>query len=202
MIAETYIYVIEFAIIGAIFIAALISRRRENRKFKEILHSIAMRRGGRMSNSTTGSLTLYMDYKGKHVSVSFIGEGTILSPRFATVSISVDIPRDFKMHIFRKGKVLYINLRKFDMRKIEIESDYFDSKFTIIGNNPDFIRDLLDHRIQEAILNIENLSPIISIMHGNLTVKVNAILTDEEEIDRLIDVATAIFDRMEEIESG
>ena len=83
--------------------------------------------------------------------------------------------------------------------EIEIDSDYFDNKFVIRGNNRDLIRNLLDYRIQERIIDIEYLFPTVSISNGEIEVTVNMILGSEEKIEKLIDLVVSILDRLDEL---
>lgn len=84
-------------------------------------------------------------------------------------------------------------------KEVEIGSDYFDSRFVIKGNNQDMIRDLLDYRIQEKIIDAEHLYPIISLDNGEIEIKVNTILEDETSIEKLINLVTSMIDRLDEL---
>ena len=184
-------------LVGIIFVVVYVINSRRKKKVVKTLKSIATRRGGRLSKTPFRLPSLIIKHKNNFISVLF-KPGSRYSPPQTIVSASAIFFTDLEMHIFREGKLFSI-LEKLGMKEIEIGSDYFDNRFVIRGNDPNLIRNLLDYYIQEKLIDIEYLLSLVSIKQGELRVIVNKILTDENDIDKLINVVMAILDRLHEI---
>jgi len=196
---EFQLRILLWVVIGGVAILVYaITYPRERRKLIETLESVAIRKGGRLSKTSFRFPSLILKYKDKLISVSF-KPGSRYSPSQTIVSASTNSFRNLEMHIFKEG-MLFDILKKIGLEKeIEIDSDYFDNKFVIRGNNRDLIRNLLDYRIQERIIDIEYLFPTVSISNGEIEVTVNMILGSEEKIEKLIDLVVSILDRLDEL---
>ena len=196
---EFQLRILLWVVIGGVAILVYaITYPRERRKLIETLESVAIRKGGRLSKTPFRFPSLILKYKDKLISVSF-KPGSRYSPPQTIVSASTNSFRNLEMHIFKEG-MLFDILKKIGLeREIEIDSDYFDNKFVIRGNNRDLIRNLLDYRIQERIIDIEYLFPTVSISNGEIEVTVNMILGSEEKIEKLIDLVVSILDRLDEL---
>jgi len=196
---EFQLRILLWIIIGGVAILVYaITYPRERRKLIETLESVAIRKGGRLSKTPFRFPSLILKYKDKFISVSF-KPGSRYSPPQTIVSASTNSFQNLEMHIFKEG-MLFDILKKIGLEKeIEIDSDYFDNKFVIRGNNRDLIRNLLDYRIQERIIDIEYLFPTVSISNGEIEVTVNMILGSEEKIEKLIDLVVSILDRLDEL---
>jgi len=196
---EFQLRILLWVVIGGVAILVYaITYPRERRKLIETLESVAIRKGGRLSKTPFRFPSLILKYKDKLISVSF-KPGSRYSPPQTIVSASTNSFRNLEMHIFKEG-MLFDILKKIGLEKeIEIDSDYFDNKFVIRGNNRDLIRNLLDYRIQERIIDIEYLFPTVSISNGEIEVTVNMILGSEEKIEKLIDLVVSILDRLDEL---
>jgi len=196
---EFELRILLLVVIGVVSIVVyVITYPREKRRLIEALESIAIRRGGRLSKIPFRFPSLILKYRDKIISVSFKPGGRY-SPPQTIVSASTNSFRNLEMHIFKEG-MLFDILKKIGLEKeIEIDSDYFDSKFVIRGSDRDTIRNLLDYQIQERIIDIEYLFPTISISNGELKATVNIILSSEEKIEKLIDLVASILDRLDEL---
>jgi len=179
-----------------LFIITIVIVVRQYGTLKRLLESQAAKRGGTVERNYSTRLLrfLYHDFS---VTVS-ARQGSRYQPPETKVNIMLHklVPSKVTIHhgslASRIGKAL-------GSQDIHIGSDEFDREFMMKGDDELFVRNLMNLTIQNKLLNMKPMKPHILLNGTTLDVHVQKLLKTDEQYDQLIDLATAVLDRIQEL---
>jgi len=85
------------------------------------------------------------------------------------------------------------------LSEVHLGFDEFDKEFLIRSEDEQFVRNLMDSRLQGILLEMKQEKPAVFLAGTSLTVSVPKILKTEEGYDRLFDLSFAFVDRISEL---
>jgi len=182
-----------------LLIVAVAYSMRKSKELRQVFENQAMKRNGRV-NGFLSTLRLTFPYKNHTVVVSTYPGSRYSSP-YTRVDVDVDNRGNKNLTIYDESWSSSIG-KLFGMRDIQLGVDSFDNKFVIKGNDIYFINSLLTLQIQDKLLAIHPIHPMLTLHHNKLRLNVPTVLSDEASIDVLIDTTLLIVDRLSELQYG
>jgi hypothetical protein len=181
---------------AVIIVVGLSIAYRRSIVIKRIFGSQALKRSGSVSGGYRRYI-LTFTHRDHLIAVS-IYSGSKYEAAYTRVVTKVQKSELPHMKIYSETIASEIG-KKLGMQDIQIGRSEFDEKFMIKGSDEFFVRNLLTSNIQDKLLTLRSLKPVITLDDNGLVVNVPRVLKTEEAYDLLIDSALVIIDRLSEI---
>lgn len=188
--SDTIAYII-YAFVIAIFASAFYINRRRLRAF---FQEQASRRNGRIK----GFLSPRLIFPFKNLEISFyVTQGGKNSPPYSHVTTKLNLNTKFTMKIYREGYFSGLG-KALGMQDIQVHNPAFDDAFMIKGSDPDIIRSLLSKDVQQVLIDIKDLNPSINFYKTHFAFMVPQLPKDQLFIDKVIDKALVVIDKIQQ----
>jgi hypothetical protein len=171
--------------------------KRSSRILQENLQKQATKRNGVLSGSGSERI-LSFPYHNTKVNLStYSGSRNRYSHQMPYTSIETDLYLKTGKYLKIYSETLASEIgKKIGMQDIQIGSEEFDKKFMIKGDDELFTIQMITIPIQEKLLRLRSLHPVVNLEHSLLKIKVPLVLNTEENFDLLIDTALLFIDRL------
>jgi len=114
-----------------------------------------------------------------------------------TVKVKFQMSNNIKLLIYSKDIKLMMEWMV-GIHKMEVDNSNFNNKFVIKTNDKDFSCNLLNHEVQEKLMDLEANSffPVLKITKDTFSLTSRNSLDNEEEYDKLIDASLFVLDKL------
>ena len=182
-------------LIAIFFIITILLVYRQYTTMKRLLDAQAVKRGGTMERkySTCYLRFLYHDFS---VTLSAY-QGSRYQPPETKVSVLLHAPVPSKVTIYHESLASRIG-KAFGSQDIQIGIEEFDNAFMVKADDEQYVRTLVTMTIQTKLLELQHQRPRILLKGPTLDISVPKLMKNDEQYDRLIDLALAFVDQIQE----
>jgi hypothetical protein len=184
-------------LIAVFFFITILFVYRQYTTMNRLLEAQASKRGGTVERkySTRYLRFLYHDFS----MVLSAHQGSRYQPPETKVSVMLHTLVPSKVTIYHESLASRIG-KALGSQDIQTGSDEFNREYMLKGDDELFVQNLVTLTIQEKLLDIKPLRPYILLSGTTLDVLVHKVLNTDEQYDHLIDLTTALIERLQEIQ--
>lgn len=180
-------------IIGIVFFSYFVRSKKQMVLFE----AQALKRNGRLSAGFYIMPQLFFSvgsYEMKVISTP----GGRNSPPYTRMQLKYQTTRNHNIKVAPENIFSKIG-KSFVGQDIQMQNPQFDESFLIKGSDDIVVRSILTSQVQQRLLDIEKLNPVIEVKKNMFQFYVPRQIKEEKELDRFIETGILIFYKLESL---